>query len=364
MQQLYQGDLYTHLANAFSHNNIKKVFCVAGSTSFEKTGAKSVLDKTEIDYVVYSDFSPNPKYEDMIGGIQSLNEYGADIVLVIGGGSAMDIAKLIVGFAGINSSQYDQYMMGQESIKDSKCPLWAVPTTSGSGAEATHFAVVYYGDKKYSVASQSIIPNTVFLDSTLTHTTPKNIATATGIDALCQGIESYWAVGGTDESRKFATDSIEIVLNNFKPAMAGDKDSLKELQYGAYLAGCAINISKTTAGHAFSYHLTQKYDVIHGNAVAIMLSAVFEYSLNYGNDNDKQKCSEISAILNINPDELPTYLLSMLGEMGLVNTLAETGVDNIEKIDVLCETVNVERLGNNPVKIDMDKFKNMLGQKI
>ncbi|MGB1361131.1 MAG: phosphonoacetaldehyde reductase [Alphaproteobacteria bacterium] len=361
MQSIHKGDFYQNLSKVIEEKDIKRILCVTGKNSFEKSGAKSALDKCNIKYTVYNDFSKNTKYEEISAGIELLNNFNPDIILAIGGGSVIDIAKLTTYFAEKDINNFEKTL--QDNVDSIKTPLWVAPTTSGSGSEATHFAVVYKGGKKYSVAFNSLLPGEVFLDPTLTYTTPENIKKTSGIDALCQGIESYWASGATDESKEFSKQAIKTVNENLLPAINGDKTAMDNMQYGSYLAGRAINISKTTAGHAFSYHLTQKYNVEHGNAVCLMLGYVMEYSLNY-DDTAQQKCNDIAEMLNINTNELPEFLLSLLTKTGLQNSLSDIGIDSQDKVDILCDSVNIQRLNNNPTSIELDKFKQLLGTKI
>ena len=361
MQNIFQGDMVDALEHCIRKNEVTKFLVVAGKTSFDKCGAKDILDEFDaVEYQVYSKFSANPKIEDVQGGIDALNAFKPDIVLAVGGGLAMDIAKLIVGFAQVEPCDFKDYITSKQTLESIACPLWVAPTTAGSGSEATHFAVVYFEDKKYSVASQVIIPNTVFLDPILTYTAPRDVAVSAGIDVMCQSMESYWAVTATDESRTYAVEAMGLCHSSIIPALEGERKEQRNLQYAGYLAGKAINITKTTAGHAFSYHLTQKYNVTHGHAVAVMLKYVFEYALKHGDKNVLKTCEDMANVLNIKAEELPQFMDEMLEEFELKATVQALGLTTSDALKILCESVNIERLGNTPVSIDLVKFQSII----
>ncbi len=363
-QVLLRGDFYCNFQSVWNDRGYNRVLCVTSKNVLELSGAKTFLDKLLIDYQVYHNFSPNPKSEDIYPGINVLKSFNPNIVLAIGGGSAMDMAKLIVAFADQystkNTKSFESYLQGAKIHSLSKLPfkpLWVAPTTSGSGAEATHFAVVYHNNKKYSLASDILLPSKIFLDYTFTKSVPKNIFISAAIDALCQAIESYWALEATEQSRQDAVKAMELIIYHFDNAVLGEDNALEQLQYGAYLAGKAINISKTTAGHAFSYYLTQKYNVLHGNAVAICLSYVVEYSLKYGNNNVISKLQKIADILKLQFCDIPNFLIYLLKKHQLMDSLESIGIITEQDVSLWLKSVNVERLNNNPFKIDINQLQ-------
>ena len=366
MQRVLHGDLSIQLGQELKNAGYGRVLCVSTKSIFEKTKARSVLDKCQdIEYTLYNNFNANPKYEDIEAGIVTFHSYKPDVVLAIGGGSTIDIAKLIIAFAHRNNqSPIENLNRFSELPKGNfQCPLWAVPTTAGSGSEATHFAVVYYQGKKYSIAAQNLLPQQVFLDPVLTYTVPEKIAKSAAIDALCQALESYWAIDATNESREYAIEAMKMIPDSLRSTMGGKLQGYKDLQYAAFLAGKAINISKTTAGHAFSYYLTQDYNLLHGHSVALMLGYVMKYALEYANADTQKKCTDIAYILNIKAPDLPEFLFGLLADSGLENNLFLVGLGTKEKIQMLCESVNEERLRNNPFPIEMQRFQELLLRK-
>ena len=224
----------------------------------------------------FTEFNPNPKYEEVLEGIKILKKYNCEIVIAIGGGSAIDVAKTIKAFSTLDSTK--NYL--EQKIINNNIPLIAIPTTAGTGSESTHFAVLYYNNKKYSVADNSMLPNYVLLEPKFLETLPLYQKKSTMLDALCQGIESYWSVGSNDESKNYANQAIKLILKNYKKYINEEKSVYSEILKAANYSGRAINISKTTAPHAMSYKITSLYNISHGHAVAVCLPHVWEYMIN------------------------------------------------------------------------------------
>ncbi|MEZ4822960.1 MAG: iron-containing alcohol dehydrogenase [Ignavibacteria bacterium] len=148
----------------------------------------------------------------------------------------------------------EQILKGESEIVRKGKPLIAVPTTSGAGSEATHFAVVYSGDKKYSLAHEYILPDYSVIDPQLTFSLPKEITATSGIDAFSQAMESYWNVNANEESRKYSRGAIQLIFDSLSKAVnEGDEESRINMSRAAHLAGKAINITKTT--QRMHYHI-------------------------------------------------------------------------------------------------------------
>ena len=234
------------------------------------------LNECSSNIHTFSNFNPNPKYEEVLEGIEILKKYNCEIIIAIGGGSAIDVAKTIKAFSNLDSKK--NYL--EQKIMDNNITLVAIPTTAGTGSESTHFAVIYYKNKKYSVADNSLLPNYVLLEPKFLETLPLYQKKSTMLDALCQGIESYWSVNSNDESKEYAKKAIKLILENYKKYINGDKSVYKKILKAANYSGKAINISKTTAPHAMSYKITSLYHISHGHAVAVCLPHVWEYMIN------------------------------------------------------------------------------------
>ena len=247
-----------HLEDILKNNHFENIFLVTGKDSYGSCGAEEAVYSLMSRYTFsrFCDFEVNPKIEDVERGISLFREKDYDMIVAIGGGSVLDIAKLIK-ILSPQSGKPKEYIKKEKEIEVQGMPLVAIPTTAGSGSEATHFAVVYIDKEKYSLAHDYILPEHAILDSKLTTNLPPKITASTGMDILSQAIESYWSVNSKDESKEYAQESISLVLNNLITAVNNPSPRSREFMLKAsHLAGKAINITKTTAPHALSYPLT------------------------------------------------------------------------------------------------------------
>ena len=189
----------------------KSIFLVTGNRSYEKSGAKKFIDNLldGFNFIRFSDFSENPKIEDVNKGINIFLENSCDYLIAVGGGSVLDMAKLIN--IGYDKKILEDLATNKTEISSSGKKLIAIPTTSGSGSEATHFAVVYVGGEKFSVAHPIyMLPNVVVLNPSLTYSMNSYQTALSGIDAFAQAMESYWSINSTEESKKYSKEALRI----------------------------------------------------------------------------------------------------------------------------------------------------------
>ena len=189
--------------------------------------------------------------------------------------SVIDFAKSL-NIKISNNNDFKSIVINNDSITNEGLPLVAIPTTAGTGSEATHFSVVYIKDIKQSLSHPLIKPAVAIVDPQFTYNLPPFITACSGLDAFCQAIESYWSVNSSDESKKYAIDAIVKIKNNLIDAVkTSSKESRHELSIASNLSGKAIDITKTTAPHAISYPLTKLFNIPHGYAVALILGHFF-----------------------------------------------------------------------------------------
>ena len=256
------------------------ILIVTGEKSFDNSDIADRLMPLLSGYKVrrYSNFSSSITIEDLNKGIEITKYFLPDIIIAIGGGSVIDMAKQINIFA--KHDNFSNIIINDQSkLGEKLCPLIAIPTTTGTGSEETHFAVIYVDKKKYSVASKEMIPEFKIIDSSLSHSMPTKLQATCGFDALSQSVESYWSIKSSDESRRYSLEAIKLIINNFKKSINGDLDSKRNMAKAANFSGKAINISKTTAAHAISYPLTIHYNIPHGHAVALTLGYFLKLTL-------------------------------------------------------------------------------------
>lgn len=354
-QKVISGNIFEAFQHIIAEKGLSKIFLVCGkNVGVTSIGKQFVFDKHIA--VVFQDFEPNPSYESVVQAVSIFRENRCDGILAIGGGSAMDVAKCVKAFVGMKQDM--NYL--KQPIIENRIPYYAIPTTAGTGSEATHFAVIYYNGEKQSVEGLSLIPDVVFMESSLLTTLPPYQKKVTMLDALCHSIESLWSVHATEESRGYARQSLETILKNYISYLDGDAEAAESILSASYYAGKAINISKTTAAHAMCYKLTKLYDIPHGQAAAICLSHVWEqtwFQAEKDNDKDLLEClQQIARIWGCSSVEeaIQRYreFLQLLG-MQLDMTAG------IEDLEILVYSVNADRLKNHPVLFSQDDIRRM-----
>ena len=351
----------------------ESIFLVTGKVSYETSGAKKAIEGQLGGYRVkrFYDFSVNPRLEDIERGIDVFREGEFDLVIAIGGGTVMDVAKS-VNILAANPERTLDYIQNRHEIKNQGLPLVAVPTTSGSGSEATKFAVIYVDGTKYSLEHNLMLPTYTLVDSQFTLSLPQPITAVTGMDALCQAIESYWSINANDESRKYASEAIKLVYGNLEAAVNHPSgDSREAMALGSHLAGKAINISKTTAPHAISYTMTSKFGIPHGHAVALTLWPIMVYNYEVTEDdvNDKRKgvevvkrtIEEIAMLLGADTvQDTSIKIRTLMQKIGLKIDLHELGITDDSHLDLIVNGVNYQRLDNNPRIMTAEDLRKIL----
>lgn len=365
------------LSEVVAEQGARRVLLVRGRRSFAASGAGRVLSALArlAEVVEFCDFRPNPDAQDVAGGLRVLADTDPDVVIAVGGGTAMDVAKLLVAYDGRDPADLSDTIRSGARITARRRGLVLVPTTSGSGAEATHFAVVYIGAHKYSIAGPALHADTVILDPQLSLSgSPRQRATS-GIDAVAQAIESLWATGADDQSRAYAREALRLLLPGLVPYVNlehPDNRLTYDITLGAHRAGQAIDISKTTAPHALSYGLTKGYDIPHGHAVGLTLGAfiaahaaacVDQLQRDVDPQVHRTVMREILELLGAE-DGIDAHhrIDRLLEELGLEPHLTSNGVVTRHQRGELAAAVNLERLGNNPVRLDLPGLARVLEQ--
>lgn len=361
---IYPGAIL-ELQNTLAKLNVEKVFLVTGSSSFDNCGAKAKLNWLFDSYKVihFNDFKTNPDSKDVESGVLLYKQEKCGVFISIGGGSAIDMAKLINYYQSSNENRIEVTCLKNENF----IPVThiSIPTTAGSGAEATHFAVMYIGNNKCSIVHPNLIPDYVIIDPELHYSQTTYQKAASGIDAMAQAIESFWSTQSTEESRLYSEKALALVWNNL-PDVVHKSDEIAHLKLavGANLAGKAINIAKTTAPHALSYGFTKKIGLLHGHAVALTLASFFEFNLKdenaiSGMSEVKSKIFKVINCTSVNDGK--TKIQYFLSRLNIETKLSNLSSHSIEQLLLLIEDVNNERLSNNPKfvsKLDMYKIIN------
>ncbi len=357
MQKIING--ISNLPAILKEVGCKKLFLVIDS-SYPFLNIKDAIEALPVEEKVkFSDFTPNPLYEQVCNGIELLKQSQCDTILAVGGGSAIDVAKCIKlavlaqeGDAAIIPPLVSQRL----PIDGAKIPFIAIPTTAGTGSESTHNAVMYFEGAKQTVTNDGVLPDYAVLEPSVLKTLPIYQKKCTMMDALCQGIESWWSVNSMEESYEYSRKAIELIMANWrKYIFENDGEAAAQIMLAANYGGRAINITQTTAAHAFSYKITSLYKLPHGHAVAVCLPEIWEYMLGHMDKCIDSRGQEyLGSIFNKiahsmgcdHPKEAIAVFREMMKEMEMKNPETE----NREKeIYVLSHSVNPVRLKNNPI---------------
>lgn len=346
------ADHYRALDQYLADSQIRRIFLVCGS-SLRRLPAGAYFEGLEarlgIQVVSFSDFSPNPSYESAVEATARFRESSCGLIAAAGGGSAMDVAKCVKRFANMDLTR----SCLEQKVLPSGVPLLAIPTTAGTGSEATHFAVIYFQGFKQSVAHEGCLPNVVLLDPALLETLPDYQRKASMLDALCHAVESFWSVRASAESRGYARHALQMLFGAADAYLQNIPAGNLGMLTAANLSGRAINLTQTTAGHAMCYGLTGLYGLAHGHAAALCVRRLWPYMLE---NVQKAAC----------PAELEKTFQELAEAMGCDS--AESAVEKFDRFlkrlnlaapaakeaeyRVLARTVNAQRLQNNPVPLD------------
>ena len=279
------------------------------------------------DFARFSNFTSNPLYEDVKAGVKIFKKNKCDFIVAIGGGSSIDTAKGIKYYNHVD------------------LPIMAVPTTSGTGSEATHFAVIDKDGKKHSIADERLLPDFVILQPNLLKSLPVYQKKCTMLDALCQAIESWWSRKATAESISYSQEAIRLILDNMDGYLNNEAEGNKNMLTASNLAGKAINITTTTAPHAMCYKLTSLYGLPHGHAAALCLPKVWRFMKKYDDI--------ANALCKHSYEEAVSFLEEMLRNLEILPP-QNTSEDDL---DILTSSVNIQRLNNNPVRLNKDTIR-------
>lgn len=305
----------------------------------------------------FKNFSPNPTWESLTAAMDVARSNKVEGVLAIGGGTAIDLAKLTTAALQLGGTEtlWNEGKQGSEiSEAPSKVPLMAIPTTAGTGAEATHFAVLYRDGIKHSIVGSALKPSAVVLDPSLLSSLPSRVIADTGLDACCQAMESLWSVKATPESDAEAWAALDLAVAHLESAVSTrTQSSLAGMLISANRAGKAINITTTTAPHALSYGLTSLFKIPHGRAVGLIFGLIFQrmttgigVKCNHpkGPDFVIKRLEAIATRWGQTLETFPDWWTRFLEEQLAVESCPST----FAHLDELSSTVNAKRLANNP----------------
>ena len=362
-------DALENLVSILKSNKVQRL-AVFTDKGIEKTGLYDLVMGYVNEYVgptgtackTFDDLPPEPTYVQAQKLVDQCKEFKADFIIAVGGGSVMDTAKLA---SLLMTEEYGIKELLDNPLLANKCiKTLTIPTTAGTGAEATPNAIVAVPEKelKVGIVNPQMISDYVILDARMIKNLPRKIAAATGVDALAHAIECFTSNKANPFSDIFALQALDMILNNIEKA-CDDPNAMEaknNMQIASFYAGIAITASGTTAVHALSYPLGGKYHIAHGVSNAILLAPVMRFN--------EDACTERLAIAYDRclggtcgscaepktKEEKSHAVIARLEEivkhLDIPTSLTEFGVPK-EDLDVLVEAgMQVTRLLNNNLK--------------
>jgi alcohol dehydrogenase class IV len=321
------------------------------------------LEANNIALNIYADVVADPPESVVLDAVRAAQEFGCDGVIGFGGGSSMDVAKLLAVLIKGEQPLADIY--GVDQITGGRLPLIQVPTTAGTGSEATMVSIITTGETtKAGVVSRMLLADKIILDAGLTTGLPPAVTAATGIDAMVHAIEAFTTKNKKNPlSDMLAREALRLMAGNIETAVKqGDNlEARSAMLLGAMLAGQAFANAPVAAVHALAYPLGGNYHIPHGLSNSLVLPHVLRFN---GPEAGHQYAELASIILpgKTLPEDplavtelLATYFLQLAEDLGLPTTLRQMSIDEAD-LPMLAEQAMLQQrlLINNPRDVSFD----------
>ena len=298
---------------------------------------------------IFSDIVSNPNFDDCTKVIEFCNNNSFDGVIAIGGGSVMDLAKIVVAKLSLNKSDISELISFKDKYPNNT-PSIFIPTTHGTASEVTMWGTIWNTKKKkkYSISHPDLYPTIAILDGSLTLSLPMKNSIITVMDALSHSFEAIWNKNSNIKSTEYAIEAITIILNNaqFLKEKPSDQNIRNKLLWASTLAGLAFSNTKTAAAHSMSYPLTIHYGIPHGIASSISLIPLLEIN---GNSIESE-LNIICNLLNVSLDELINKI-NQIPEGVLSYKLSDWGLKREDLEFLSNESFTKGRMDNNIVDL-------------
>ena len=294
---------------------------------------------------VFSNLQPEPQLSGVEESVRLARVYGADCVIGIGGGSAMDTAKYAAAVAAADGDALD-YFNGDRPLPERGLPIIAVPTTSGTGSEVTQVSVISHGAVKRTTNNPIFMPVLALVDPDLSDSVPARVVMCTGLDALAHALEGYWSKNHQPIPDLMAVEAVRLILENLENAWRdpADKIAHERMACAALLGGLAFALPKTAGCHACSYPLCEHFHISHGEACAFTLDSFVRI-------NADQRLEELCRRAGIGDTEHLAEWINRMKELeGLPTRLSQLGEADTAQLGRECAAHPL--MGNNPVPMD------------
>ena len=355
------------IVNEIKNRHFKKALVTSTPDLFEfkvATKVTDLLDAAGIDYEIYDGIKPNPTIENVTAGVDACKAAGADVIVAVGGGSPIDTSKAIATIITNPEFSDVRSLEGLAPTKNPCLPIIAVTTTSGTAAEVTINYVITDVEKnrKFVCVDPHDIPIVAIVDPDMSASMPTGLCAATGMDALVHAVEGYITKGAWELTDMLHLKAIEIIGRSLRSAVAGDYAGREAMSLGQYIAGMGFSNVGLGIVHSMAHPLSAVYDIPHGKACAMLLTAVLKFNA----PATGEKYREIARVMGV-PDvdgmDQETYrqaaidvIQKLADDVGIPKSLSEAGVKR-EDIPFLAESAfNDACTPGNPRDVSLEEI--------
>ena len=355
------------IVNEIKNRHFKKALVTSTPDLFEfkvATKVTDLLDAAGIDYEIYDGIKPNPTIENVTAGVDACKAAGADVIVAVGGGSPIDTSKAIATiitnpeFADVRSLE------GLAPTKNPCLPIIAVTTTSGTAAEVTINYVITDVEKnrKFVCVDPHDIPIVAIVDPDMSASMPTGLCAATGMDALVHAVEGYITKGAWELTDMLHLKAIEIIGRSLRSAVAGDYAGREAMSLGQYIAGMGFSNVGLGIVHSMAHPLSAVYDIPHGKACAMLLTAVLKFNAPATGEKYRE-IARVMGVPNVDAMDEAAYrqaaidvIQKLADDVGIPKSLSEAGVKR-EDIPFLAESAfNDACTPGNPRDVSMEEI--------
>ena len=355
------------IVNEIKNRHFKKALVTSTPDLFEfkvATKVTELLNAAGIAYEVYDGIKPNPTIENVTAGVEACKAAGADVIVAVGGGSPIDTSKAIATiitnpeFADVRSLE------GLAPTKNPCLPIIAVTTTSGTAAEVTINYVITDVEKnrKFVCVDPHDIPIVAIVDPDMSASMPTGLCAATGMDALVHAVEGYITKGAWELTDMLHLKAIEIIGRSLRSAVAGDYAGREAMSLGQYIAGMGFSNVGLGIVHSMAHPLSAVYDIPHGKACAMLLTAVLKFNAPATGEKYRE-IARVMGVPNVDAMDEATYrqaaidvIQKLADDVGIPKSLSEAGVKR-EDIPFLAESAfNDACTPGNPRDVSLEEI--------
>jgi alcohol dehydrogenase class IV len=358
----------SEILNIIKESELNNILLLADGGAY-KAGSIAKIEEmlSGFNVTLINDAPPEPEYKQVLEIYNRMKDDNIELIVAVGGGSIMDTAKILSVLS--TNPDYAEDLLNPDLIRNRGLLTIFVPTSAGTGSEATQNSIVVVPEEelKVGLVNSNFIPDYVILDAEMTLKLPPSVTAATGVDAFCHAIECFISKKSNPFSDMYALKAINLISKNLRKAYTDGTDisARENMLLAAFYGGLCIASSSTVAVHALSYPLGGKYRVPHGVSNAILLPFIMEYNADHVLDRFKDVAIAMELDIENKSDEeigdlVVEEIFNLTKDLNIPNNLKDYGI-TLEDLDGLVEAAaGVTRLlDNNPKIMSKEDIRNI-----